>query len=79
MKNYWNFSQGLEIKWNPSSNSEAEYFVLATRVPEERNALYENLLKQPELKIETIHQNQMTMQWQNGVLSNYDYLLYINR
>lgn len=52
---------------------------MATKTQEERDALYTNLLSQSELQIETVHQNHMTMQWQNGSLSNYDYLLYINR
>ncbi|XP_001606594.3 protein FAN [Nasonia vitripennis] len=69
---------GLEIKWLRQPGTKPEHFFLATRGQQERDALYTNLLAQSSLQIETIHQNHMTMQWQNGSLSNYDYLLYIN-
>ncbi|XP_011493823.1 PREDICTED: protein FAN-like [Ceratosolen solmsi marchali] len=69
---------GLEIQWTRQSDNKDEYFFLSMKNQEDRDALYTNLLSQSALKIETIHQNHMTMQWQNGSLSNYDYLLYVN-
>ena len=71
--------KGLEIKWVRQPDSPIEHLFLATNNQTERDSLYKNLLKQSALHIETIHQNHMTMQWQNGSLSNYDYLLYVNR
>ncbi|XP_014217202.1 protein FAN-like [Copidosoma floridanum] len=69
---------GLEIKWSRPSDNKTELLFLSTKNQEDRDALYTSMLNQFDLKIETLHQNQMTMQWQNGSLSNYDYLLYIN-
>lgn len=61
------------------TNSEPHHLFFATKTGEERDVLYSKMLQQSVLNIETIPQNQMTMQWQNGSLSNYDYLLYVNR
>lgn len=36
------------------------------------------MLEQPSLKLTDLEQDVMTLQWQNGILSNYDYLLYLN-
>ncbi|RZB38733.1 protein FAN-like [Asbolus verrucosus] len=43
-----------------------------------RDDLYNKLLEQPALKLQELEQDVMTLQWQNGIISNYDYLLYIN-
>ncbi|XP_058806597.1 protein FAN-like [Phymastichus coffea] len=69
---------GLEIKWIKQANNEVQHLFVATQTEEERNMLYTKIMQQPVIKIETVAQNHMTMQWQNGSLSNYDYLLYIN-
>ncbi|XP_033226844.1 protein FAN-like isoform X2 [Belonocnema kinseyi] len=69
---------GLEIKWTRVPEGKPEYFFLSLNNQEDRDKLYSDLLKQSQVHLETIPQNQMTMQWQNGALSNYDYLLYIN-
>lgn len=61
------------------ADGKPEYLFLSLSNQEDRDNLYSNLLKQSQLSLETIPQNQMTMQWQNGIISNYDYLLYINR
>ncbi|KAG5896999.1 hypothetical protein JTB14_010751 [Gonioctena quinquepunctata] len=66
---------GLEIYSNKNSINHA-YFSL--RNQSSRDALYNQLLQHPELKLNDIQQDVMMLQWQNGVLSNYDYLLYIN-
>lgn len=55
------------------------YIYLAFRTKNDRDNLYGNLLKQSELKLCEIEQDVMTLQWQNGYVSNYDYLLYLNR
>lgn len=71
--------QGLEIKWKRPPDNKLECLFLSLKSQEERDTLYTKLTSQPALRLDTIPQNQMTMQWQNGALSNYDYLLYINR
>jgi len=60
-------------------DNKIEHLFLSFQNQEDRNTLYENLLKQSTVFLETVPQNQMTMRWQNGYLSNYDYILYINR
>ncbi|KAH0564644.1 protein FAN-like isoform X1 [Cotesia glomerata] len=69
---------GLEIKWTKLPENKVEYLFLSVKSQEDRDKLYENLLNQPDLELEIVPQNQMTIQWQNGALSNYEYLLYIN-
>ncbi|XP_044266497.1 protein FAN-like isoform X1 [Tribolium madens] len=67
---------GLEIYC--SENSSNPHIYLSFRSQEKRDHLYENLLNQPVLKLEELDQDMMTLQWQNGIISNYDYLQYIN-
>lgn len=69
--------QGLEIYLDEKSN--ISYFYLALRNSSERDNLYEMMIQQPKLKLVALQQDVMTLQWQNGVISNYDYLLYLNR
>lgn len=69
----------MEIKSVQPRGNKIEYLVLSVKTQEDRNKLYDYLMKQPDLKLETVPQNQITIQWQNGALSNYDYLLYVNR
>ncbi|KAK5646659.1 hypothetical protein RI129_005123 [Pyrocoelia pectoralis] len=67
---------GLEIY--SSENNTTPYIYFAFRSPADRDSLYDNLLMQSDLKLCKIEQDVMTLQWQNGYVSNYDYLLYIN-
>ncbi|KAB0797363.1 hypothetical protein PPYR_08357 [Photinus pyralis] len=67
---------GLEIY--SSENNTIPYIYFAFRSPADRDKLYDNLLQQSDLKLSKIEQDVMTLQWQNGYVSNYDYLLYIN-
>ncbi|XP_015181599.1 PREDICTED: protein FAN-like isoform X1 [Polistes dominula] len=69
---------GLEIKWQKQADSKIEYLYLSLNNQNDRDELYKKLLDQSAVSLETVPQNQMTMRWQNGSLSNYDYLLYIN-
>ena len=71
--------QGLEIKWIRQTDNKIKHLFLSFQNQDGRDKLYENLLKQSAISLETVPQNQMTMRWQNGSLSNYDYILYINR
>ncbi|XP_012260336.2 protein FAN [Athalia rosae] len=70
---------GLEIEWRTRrTEDKKKHLFLSMRSQIDRDNLYSSLLNQTEVRPETIQQNQMTMLWQNGTLSNYDYLLYIN-
>ncbi|XP_035736480.1 protein FAN-like isoform X1 [Vespa mandarinia] len=69
---------GLEIKWQKQTDCKTEYLFLSLNNQSDRDELHKKLLDQSAVSLETVPQNQMTMRWQNGSLSNYDYLLYIN-
>lgn len=44
----------------------------------DRDKFYDLLLRQPEIELHDTGQENMTHKWQNGVISNYDYLMYLN-
>ncbi|KAK4880232.1 hypothetical protein RN001_008378 [Aquatica leii] len=67
---------GLEIY--SSENDLVPYIYLSFRSQADRDNLHTNLLNQSELRLCEIEQDVMTLQWQNGYVSNYDYILYIN-
>ncbi|KAJ8939230.1 hypothetical protein NQ318_015188 [Aromia moschata] len=67
---------GLEIYCN--ENSSNPHIYLSFKNQKLRDNLYDNLLQQPELNLKEIEQDVITLQWQNGIISNYEYLLYIN-
>lgn len=69
---------GLEIKWLRQPENKAEHLFISLKNQNDRDELYTSLLNQPTISLERVPQDQMTMRWQNGSLSNYDYLLYIN-
>ncbi|CAG9772021.1 unnamed protein product [Ceutorhynchus assimilis] len=68
---------GLEIYSSNSTASNLPIY-LSLRNQNERDSLYEALLDQPELKLDNLQQDVITLQWQNGIISNYEYLQYIN-
>lgn len=55
------------------------HLFLALKSAKERDDLYDGIMKQSLLKLDDLQQEAVTLQWQHGVLSNYDYLLYLNR
>lgn len=55
-----------------------KYLYLTLKTQEARDSLYKALLDLPELQLNHSDQEIMTLRWQNGVLSNYDYLIYLN-
>ncbi|XP_028128132.1 protein FAN [Diabrotica virgifera virgifera] len=67
---------GLEIYCSDNSPNPHIYF--SFRSQSLRDELYESLLSQKELKLDELQQDVITLQWQNGIISNYEYLLYIN-
>ncbi|CAK1544164.1 unnamed protein product [Leptosia nina] len=66
---------GLEIY---CENSSVSHVYLAFQSNEERNRLYNVLETLPNVHLERAHIEEMTLQWQNGIVSNYDYLIYLN-
>jgi len=68
--------QGLEIEYEGTKGS-ASHIYLSLGKPGDRDALFNNISKQDEIKINQDEES-MTLKWQHGILSNYDYLLYIN-
>ncbi|XP_040571952.1 protein FAN [Lepeophtheirus salmonis] len=68
---------GLEMEYlNEKRKRERMYLTFAQ--PEDRNKLYHKLIAQEPLKLEDSCEENMTLQWVNGVISNYDYLIYLN-
>lgn len=49
------------------------------KTSEIRDSIYDCLLNQSKVQMENHDRCIMTLKWQNGTLSNYDYLLYLNR
>lgn len=69
--------QGLEIKWNENDSERLLY--VSFRNQSERDKFYEQVMQQEFVKISQAEPESMTLKWQNGIISNYDYLLYLNR
>lgn len=69
--------QGLEINWHENEKDNTLY--VSFRNSNERNEFYTAILAQQRVKITPTERESMTLKWQNGVISNYDYLLYLNR
>ncbi|XP_065203348.1 protein FAN-like [Planococcus citri] len=67
---------GLEIYCK--ENSSTSHLYISLKTTKARDELYNAILKQPALNLSESDQEIMTLQWQNGTISNYDYLLYIN-
>lgn len=45
----------------------------------ERDEFYDKTLEQDRVKLTYTEPESMTLKWQNGIISNYEYLLYLNR
>ncbi|XP_052815113.1 LOW QUALITY PROTEIN: protein FAN-like [Mya arenaria] len=66
---------GLEIICRESLMSTS---VLSCKSPAERDNLHDKIMAQKDVSVESSEQQDMTLKWQNGVISNYDYLMYLN-
>ncbi|VVC46047.1 Hypothetical protein CINCED_3A020452 [Cinara cedri] len=64
---------GLEFEYEINSQ-----LYLTFKNTEIRDSLYNNLINQSNIKIDKREKSIMTLKWQNGTISNYDYLLYLN-
>lgn len=67
---------GIEIYFE--NGDQDQYLYLTLKTQGARDTLYNALLDIPELQLSHSDQEIMTLRWQNGVLSNYDYLMYLN-
>lgn len=68
---------GLEIDYtNP--RGKPDHIYLTFNQPEDRQRLYHKLISQDVLVLEDSKEDTMTLKWQNGLISNFDYLLYLN-
>ncbi|CAL1294758.1 unnamed protein product [Larinioides sclopetarius] len=67
---------GLELYC--SKHSSTKHLFLSFKTQSERDTLYTKLVQEPALKLDDTGQENMTLLWQNGVISNYEYLLYLN-
>ncbi|XP_061198203.1 protein FAN-like [Saccostrea echinata] len=54
------------------------HIYLSLQSANDRNELYDTILKQEELQLEETSQDDMMIKWQSKNLSNYDYLMYLN-
>ncbi|XP_050527638.1 protein FAN-like isoform X2 [Daktulosphaira vitifoliae] len=67
--------QQVGIEFEYESNLQ---LYLTFKTNEIRDRVYSLLVNQTKLKIENSDRCIMTLKWQNGALSNFDYLLYLN-
>ncbi|CAH2104383.1 unnamed protein product [Euphydryas editha] len=67
---------GLEIYC--SEESSVCHIYLAFQSERERDRAYQIVEESPNVVLERVHIEEMTLQWQNGVVSNFDYLMYLN-
>ncbi|XP_060598454.1 protein FAN-like, partial [Ruditapes philippinarum] len=68
---------GLEIKCSEHGTSQAHLY-LAFKTKDIRDSFYEKIMDQPEVNLQMPDQQDMAIKWQNGIISNYDYLMYLN-
>jgi factor associated with neutral sphingomyelinase activation len=66
--------KGIEVFYGESNNL---LLVLATTL--DRDHLYDQIVSQQDVRLQDTGQEHMTLKWQNGVISNYEYLMYLNR
>ncbi|XP_013133994.1 PREDICTED: protein FAN-like [Papilio polytes] len=67
---------GLEIYGGEEKSMSHIYLTFPSE--KHRDRIYEILEQSPNVKLERQHVEEMTLQWQNGIVSNYDYLMYLN-
>ena len=70
---------GIEIFYKCCSKSETSHFYVAMKSKEVRDKFYESILQQPNLTLTSVEPEIITLKWQNRAISNYEYLLYLNR
>ncbi|KAH9489754.1 hypothetical protein Btru_036661 [Bulinus truncatus] len=71
-----NIDKGLEIFCRDTAP--VSHLFMAFKTEKARNQLYESILALSDLSLEETRQEDVTLKWSNGFISNYDYLLYLN-
>ncbi|XP_052745807.1 protein FAN isoform X2 [Bicyclus anynana] len=71
-----NIENGLEIYG--AEESPTSHLYLSFQSENDRDTVCHILEESPNVNLERVHVEEMTLQWQNGIVSNYDYLLYLN-
>ncbi|XP_065828267.1 protein FAN-like [Oscarella lobularis] len=64
---------GIEIFY-----AEGKSLLLVFALPSDREYFYNQLLLLPDVHLQDTGQENMTLRWQNGTITNYDYLMYLN-
>ncbi|XP_047545229.1 protein FAN-like [Vanessa atalanta] len=67
---------GLEIYC--AEESPISHIYLSFQSEKDRNRAHQILEESPNVKLDRVHIEEMTLQWQNGVVSNFDYLMHLN-
>ncbi|XP_055682050.1 protein FAN-like [Lutzomyia longipalpis] len=67
---------GLDIQWRNQERDEHLY--VSFRRESDRESFYDVTRKQNEFSYTDPEPESMILKWQNGLISNYDYLLYLN-
>lgn len=67
---------GVEIECREAAP--VSHLYLAMKTAEMRDQFFAEITQLPELNLEDERQEDMTLRWQSGLTSNYDYLLYLN-
>ncbi|XP_050076251.1 protein FAN-like [Anopheles maculipalpis] len=71
---------GLKIRWNEkqSTDTTEQCLYLVFRNQTDRDECWRNISDQPDYAAPEQSPESMTLKWQNGLVTNYDYLLYLN-
>lgn len=74
---------GLEVTWSDGRGSsgnggEDHLIYVAFKFDCDRDQFYNSVVHQKDYNVQVKAPESITLQWQNGVISNYDYLLYLN-
>ncbi|XP_062537016.1 protein FAN-like [Armigeres subalbatus] len=67
---------GLEVRW--SQNDQEKLLYVSFRNQAERDDFYNKVSKQEDFSVDEPIPESITLKWQNGLISNYEYLLYLN-
>ena len=68
---------GLELFLRTCGGGGADtYFIFSDQI--QRDVMFDYILKQEQISLDNDDQENMTIRWQNGALSNFDYLVYLN-
>ncbi|RMX49368.1 hypothetical protein pdam_00014803, partial [Pocillopora damicornis] len=59
-------------------SADGSHMYLIFNSPTERDLFYDKIIQQPEVELEDTRQENMTLRWQNGAISNFEYLMYLN-